>query len=98
MAHEEETDYMNEMDTKLLKARVVNGRLVLDDAPTNLPEGCEVHLVVVDGDDLDDEERAALHASLERSIAEAEAGLGVDAEEVMAKLRARSTKSEPHGS
>lgn len=87
---------MNEMDPKLLKARVVNGRLILDE-PTDLPEGRVVSLVIVDeGDDLDDEERAALHASLERFLAEAEAGLGVDGEVVMAKLRAKS--EPPHGS
>jgi hypothetical protein len=81
---------MDVMQTELLKARVVNGRLVLDE-PTDLPEGREVSLAIVDeGDDLDDEERAALDAELDASLAEAEAGLGVDAEVVMAKLRAKS--------
>ncbi len=51
------------MDT--LKARVVNGRLVLDE-PCTLPEGTVLELVVADdGDDLTDEERQALHADLE---------------------------------
>ena len=81
---------MNEMHQELLKARVKNGRLVLDE-PTNLPEGCEVHLAVLDGDDLDDDERAALHAELEASIAEAEAGHLIDAEDVLAEIRARRT-------
>ena len=40
---------MTAMHTEPLKARVINGRLVLD-APTNLPEGAEVELAVVDGD------------------------------------------------
>ncbi len=76
-----------------LKAQVHNGRLVLDE-PTNLPEGEVVELVPVDevlasgGDYLDDEERAALDRELDASIAEAEAGELVDAEVVMAELRA----------
>jgi len=40
------------------------------------------------GDDLDDEERAALHAELDASIAEAQAGKLIDAEVVLAELRA----------
>jgi hypothetical protein len=76
-----------------LKAHVHNGRLVLDE-PTNLPEGEVVELVPLDevlangGDDLDEEERAALHAELEASVAEAEAGQLIDADKVMAELRA----------
>jgi hypothetical protein len=76
-----------------LKAQVHNGRLVLDE-PTNLPEGEVVELVPVDdvlasgGDYLDDEERAALDRELDASIAEAEAGELVDAEVVLAELRA----------
>lgn len=79
---------MNEMHTEPLKARVVNGRLILDE-PTDLPEGSEVRLVVVDGDELDDEERAALNASLERGMDDLEAGRSVDAEVILAKIRAR---------
>jgi hypothetical protein len=72
-----------------LKARVKNGRLVLD-VPTDLPEGEEVELDVHDpGDDLDDEERAALHRSLERGVEDIKAGRVVDAEVVLAELRAR---------
>ncbi len=75
-----------------LKAHVQNGRLVLDE-PTDLPEGEVVELVPVDevlangGDYLDDEERAALHAELEASLAEAKAGKLIDADEVLAELR-----------
>lgn len=75
-----------------VKARVRNGRLVLDE-PTELPEGQEVELVPLDevlasgGDYLDAEERAALHAELEVSIAEANAGKLVDANIVLAELR-----------
>jgi hypothetical protein len=80
-----------------LKAHVRKGRLVLDE-PTDLPEGEEVELVPLDdvlasgGDYLDDEERAALHAELEASIAEADAGKLVDARVVMAELRALSSE------
>ena len=45
-----------------LKARVFNGRLVLDE-PTDLPEGEVVYLQPVDADDMSDEEREALHDS-----------------------------------
>jgi hypothetical protein len=76
-----------------LRAHVRGGRLVLDE-PTDLPEGEEVELVPLDevlangGDYLDDEEKAALHAELEASVAEAEAGQLIDADKVMAELRA----------
>jgi hypothetical protein len=50
-----------------LKAHVKNGHLVVDE-PTNLPDGAEVDIVVID-DNLDAEERAALHASLSISAA-----------------------------
>jgi hypothetical protein len=76
-----------------LKAHVHNGRLVLDE-PTDLPEGEVVELVPLDevlargGDYLNDEERAELHRALEESIAEAEAGQLIDADEVLAELRA----------
>jgi hypothetical protein len=76
-----------------LKAQVKNGRLVLDE-PTDLPEGEVVELVPVDevlasgGDYLDDEERAALHRELALSLAEAKAGKLIDADEVLAELRA----------
>ncbi len=70
-----------------LKARVHNGRLVLDE-PTDLPEGAEVSLAIVD-DDMSDDERARLHAALARSVAQARAGQLVDADEVMRKLLAR---------
>lgn len=47
-----------------LRARVANGRIVLDE-PTALPEGTVLDLVVDDeGDDLTDEDRRALHAAV----------------------------------
>ncbi len=72
-----------------LKARVEGGQLVLKE-PTDLPEGEEVQLQIADeGDELDDEERARLHASLERSVAQAKAGKLIPASEVMSRLRSR---------
>jgi hypothetical protein len=68
-----------------LRARVRNGRLVLDE-PTNLPEGAEVELL--SPDDLDDEERAELDRSLDEAIDEVRAGNTVDGPEFLAKLRA----------
>ena len=57
-----------------VKARVKNGRLVLDEA-TDLPEGEEVELVRLDevlaDDDFDEEDRATIRAELEASMAEA---------------------------
>jgi hypothetical protein len=68
-----------------LRARVRNGRLVLDE-PTNLPEGAEVELMPTD--DLDDEERAELDRSLRAAIAEANSGDVMDADQFFARLRA----------
>ncbi|WP_437672616.1 hypothetical protein [Sorangium sp. So ce131] len=74
-----------------LKASVRNGRLVLDE-PTELPEGAVVDLVAVGADvldDLDGEEREALDEALAEGIAQDEVGDTVDADEVLAYLRAR---------
>ncbi len=71
-----------------LKAHVHNGRLVLDE-PTDLPEGSEVRLTLADDDDMDDDERARLHAALERSMAQAKAGKLIDADVVLGRLLAR---------
>jgi hypothetical protein len=72
-----------------LRAIVKHGRLVMDE-PTELPEGTEVVLTVADeGDDLDDTERARLHESLRRSMAQARAGQLIDADEVIGKLLTR---------
>ena len=71
-----------------LKIRVENGRIKLDE-PTDLPEGTELYLVAADiGDELDDEERAALHASIEEAERELDAGQVVSEEELWARLRA----------
>jgi hypothetical protein len=77
-----------------VKARVKNGRLVLDE-PTDRPEGEEVDLVPVEevlargGDFLDDDARAALHRSIEESFEDFERGDTVDAFEFLARLKAR---------
>jgi hypothetical protein len=69
-----------------LKAQVKNGRLVVDE-PTDLPDGAEVDVVVID-DELSAEERAALHASLDRALDDSEAGRGMDAAEYLKRYRA----------
>jgi hypothetical protein len=75
-----------------LKARVLNGRLVLNE-PTDLPEGEVVELVEIErvladgGDDLDDEDRAALDRELTASIEEDRDETRVDAFAVIAELR-----------
>ena len=72
--------------TLSLKARVRGGRLILDE-PIDLPEGSEVDLVPLDeGDNLDDEDRARLHAALERSADQFRAGKGIPAATVIQHL------------
>ena len=68
-------------------AQVQQGRLKLDE-PYDAPEGTEVDVAVVDdGDDLDENERARLHAAIGRGHDEAQRGEAVPADEVLAKLR-----------
>ena len=69
------------------KIQVKNGRLVLDEA-TNLPDGAEVEILVID-DELTSEERAELHASLDRALADSDAGQGIEASEYSERYRAR---------
>ena len=57
-----------------LRARVQNGRLVVDD----------------EGDDMDDAERTALEASIARGLADARAGNVRPAADVTAELRRKS--------
>ena len=68
------------------KAHVRNGRIVLDE-PTDLPEGVEIELALVGGDDLDDEDRRRLHAALDDSEDDVQAGRVRDAADVLADLR-----------
>jgi len=82
---------------RALKAHVRGGRLVLDE-PTDLPDGEDVELVPLDevlasgGDYLDEEERRRLHESIDRGLEDVRAGRTVDAEQVIAKLRARNAQ------
>jgi hypothetical protein len=68
-----------------VRARVRNGRLVLDE-PTDLPEGTEIELTAVEGE-LEDDDRARLHEALDAADAELRAGMGVPGEQVIAALR-----------
>jgi hypothetical protein len=68
-----------------LRARVTNGRLVLDE-PTTSPEGTEVELAFVE-DDLDDAERARVHEALEAADDELRAGKGIPGTQLIAALR-----------
>jgi hypothetical protein len=69
------------------KATVRQGRIVLDE-PTTLPEGAEVRLVAVDGDDLDEDERRELDAAIAAAEQELDSGQGVPVDELWARLRA----------
>lgn len=67
-----------------------NGRLVLDE-PTDLPEGAEVTLSITDDDggDYDDEERERTNESLAVSFEQTRKRQLIDADVVLARLRAR---------
>lgn len=69
----------------VLKAKVRNGRLVLDE-PTTLPEGSDVELRVVDDDEMSDDERQRLHASIARGLADGRAGRETDFDEFVDAL------------
>ena len=70
-----------------LKARVENGRYIIDEK-ANLPDGTELYLLPAEtGDELDDEERAALHESIREGLVDMKAGRTLDADEVIAELR-----------
>ncbi len=72
-----------------VKAKVQNGRLVVDE-PTTLPDGTVIELVPADAiedDGLDDEERARLHDALDQAWQEVQAGQGIPAEQVIDELR-----------
>ena len=71
-----------------LKAHVTNGRIVVDE-PVDLPDGAEIHVYVYDAaaDALSREERFALDRALDRSLAQADAGELIEADDVMAELQ-----------
>ena len=69
-------------------ARVRDGRLVLDE-PVDLPEGTELELVSAhDVDDLDDKDRARLHASIARSAEQFRTGQSVGADVILGDVEA----------
>ncbi len=73
-----------------VRARVIGGRLVVDE-PSTLPEGTVLDLVVDDeGDDLPDEECRALDARLEQSLESAGESRNRPVEEILAELRSRA--------
>jgi hypothetical protein len=73
-----------------LKAHVENGRVVLDE-PMDLPDGTVLRVVAVaDSDDLDDKERAELHAAIREGLEDVKAGRTHAAADVIAELRSRS--------
>jgi predicted DNA-binding antitoxin AbrB/MazE fold protein len=87
---------------RVLKAHIRSGQLVVDE-PIDLPEGAEVRVALVEdelsdevlaggGDHLDDEERRRLHESIDRGIADVRGGRTVEADRVIAKLRARTAE------
>ncbi len=77
-----------------LKAKVRNGRLVLDDPSTELPEGAEVELYLVDDGEFEPEERARLLQAIEEAEEDIERGDYVDgmdfANQLLAKREAAS--------
>lgn len=62
------------------------------DIPTKLPEGAVIELVVadLDDDDLDDNERAALHSALKKGWASVRERRTRPAEKLIKELRSRS--------
>ncbi len=72
-----------------IKVRVENGRII-GKAPPGMPEGAELELRLADpGDDLTEEELAALNKALEAGWRSIEAGRFRPAGEVIAELRTK---------
>ena len=72
-----------------LRARVRDGRIILDE-PTELPNGTVLDLVIDDeGDDLDDAERAKLNDAISRAWRSIQAGQGRPVQEVIDRLTAK---------
>jgi hypothetical protein len=70
-----------------LRARVRNGRLILDE-PTNLPEGTIVDLVIDDeGDELSAQELRVRDAAITQAWQSAKPGKGRTAQEVLDDLQ-----------
>lgn len=76
-----------------LKAHVQNGHFVVEE-PTDLPEGTEVQLLLVQEETLDDlppDERAEVLQMLEAGFDDIEAGRVVEGDEIVRRLLARNT-------
>lgn len=74
----------------VVRARVRKGRLLVDE-PTDLPDGAEVSLELVEDVlalEFDPAERDKLEASIEKARAQAEHGEGIDGAALIARLRA----------
>jgi hypothetical protein len=72
----------------VMRARVRGGHIVVEE-PTNLPEGTELMLLIVEADDeITPEERADLDAMIERGRKDIAAGNGISSEELLARVRA----------
>jgi hypothetical protein len=72
-----------------LRARVINGRLIMDE-PTDLPEGLVLDLVVDDaGDDLGSDGLRILESKVQRSLGESKAGDVRPATDVLRELRGK---------
>ena len=73
------------------------GKVVLDEPNPQIPEGKRLKLVVPDNDaefeedhdDLDEEDRKALHAAIEEGLQEGEAGETVPVEDLFAEFERR---------
>jgi hypothetical protein len=80
-----------------VKVRVEHGQLVVDE-PATLPEGSRWKLVPLDilEEEMGPEEHAEFLRELEISAKEAEAGELIDAEDVLAKLRATAYPAPRH--
>jgi len=71
----------------IVRARVRDGHIVVDE-PTDLPEGMELTVAVLDGDDeMSDSERVELEATIDQGRADIAAGRGVSAEDFLSRLR-----------
>ncbi len=71
---------------KGIRARVVNGRFVVD-TPAPFPDGTELDFQIADdGDEMDEAEQAALDAALSKAWEEAKAGKAHPLDEVLKRL------------
>jgi hypothetical protein len=70
-----------------LHARVQGGHIVVEET-TDLPEGTQVTLVMLDADDeMTPEERADLEAEIDRGRAAIAGGQGISGDELLARVR-----------